>query len=212
MAPSDIELGPSSFPQSIFSPAAFYDSLACGYDDGFRAAGSDASYIQNVSPQQVFGHQLPYTNEYHRRASRINDQASRPIKAEPLALELLAVGPCVGQEQDEQWAAIQQRDGSGTGVDTLMKTIQTQIGRPLQQIPHACTERANLPGGECGTKLSAQDSSKRRSPSARRRYPCRIHSCVKVFTQKTHLEIHMRAHTGYKPYVRYPQDLLESIC
>ncbi|KAI9672420.1 MAG: hypothetical protein M1829_004499 [Trizodia sp. TS-e1964] len=35
----------------------------------------------------------------------------------------------------------------------------------------------------------------------KKRYPCDTEGCSKIFTQKTHLEIHMRAHTGAKPFL-----------
>ena len=200
MVPSDVELATSSFTQSIFSHPASYDS-ACGYDYGFRAVGNDMSYFQNVSPQQIFGHQRPFASECYRKISDMNDQPVRPIKTEPIVLESEEIGPHDGRDQDEQWPVTPRRDGSRTGVDTLMKTIQTQVRRPLQQTQRARTEKANSWGIDHGTRMSAPDSSTRPSPCARRRYPCKIHSCAKVFTQKTHLEIHMRAHTGYKPYV-----------
>lgn len=36
----------------------------------------------------------------------------------------------------------------------------------------------------------------------KKRYSCNLPNCGKSFYQKTHLEIHIRAHTGVKPYVR----------
>merc|ERR1711881_162310 len=36
---------------------------------------------------------------------------------------------------------------------------------------------------------------------ARKRYQCSMPDCNKSFYQKTHLEIHTRAHTGVKPFV-----------
>jgi uncharacterized Zn-finger protein len=35
----------------------------------------------------------------------------------------------------------------------------------------------------------------------RKRYQCSMPGCHKSFFQKTHLEIHTRAHTGVKPFV-----------
>ncbi|KAI9836691.1 MAG: hypothetical protein M1819_001327 [Sarea resinae] len=36
---------------------------------------------------------------------------------------------------------------------------------------------------------------------AKKRYQCEVPGCYKSFYQKTHLEIHTRAHTGFKPFV-----------
>jgi hypothetical protein len=64
----------------------------------------------------------------------------------------------------------------GTEVDTLMKAIQAKS----QSVPLATDP-------EIGSK---------------KRYKCTVESCTKSFYQKTHLNIHERAHTGAKPYVR----------
>ena len=42
---------------------------------------------------------------------------------------------------------------------------------------------------------------------AKKRYECEFEGCYKSFYQKTHLEIHTRAHSGDKPYVRYSLQL-----
>lgn len=37
----------------------------------------------------------------------------------------------------------------------------------------------------------------------KRKHPCSYPGCGKLFTQKTHLDIHQRAHTGLKPFVSF---------
>jgi hypothetical protein len=44
-------------------------------------------------------------------------------------------------------------------------------------------------------------SSPDRSQKQKRKHQCTLPGCGKLFTQKTHLDIHMRAHTGAKPFV-----------
>jgi hypothetical protein len=39
------------------------------------------------------------------------------------------------------------------------------------------------------------------STKHKRKHQCTLPGCGKLFTQKTHLDIHMRAHTGLKPFV-----------
>ncbi|MCJ1288180.1 hypothetical protein MMC26_007535 [Xylographa opegraphella] len=93
----------------------------------------------------------------------------------------------------------------GTHVDTLMRAIQVKtsvrvrskyslheglITRDENSIasgPHASMD--NLP------------SLKTSEVRANKSYTCNIVSCAKHFFQKTHLDIHMRAHTGHKPFV-----------
>ncbi|KAE8348745.1 hypothetical protein BDV28DRAFT_79160 [Aspergillus coremiiformis] len=100
-----------------------------------------------------------------------------------------------------------------TEVDILMKAIQSrgtaqpstlQSLPPLQQLTH---------GGNNGYSqtYSIHSSSNNRcavvaeEPQSRsgkkRKYVCTLPHCGKSFAQKTHLDIHTRAHTGDKPFV-----------
>ncbi|KAK0626873.1 hypothetical protein B0T14DRAFT_421026, partial [Immersiella caudata] len=92
-----------------------------------------------------------------------------------------------------------------TGVDTLMKAIQAK--------PDAA-----LGGAEMGTASPEADvksepvcrNVRMYSPSEqqgdraqtkeRKTFYCDMPGCSKTFSQKTHLSIHRRAHTGDKPY------------
>ena len=68
-----------------------------------------------------------------------------------------------------------------TDIDTLMRAIQSK-SQPHEQ-------RRDRPRVE---------------PSAnkpKKRYQCDVPDCGKAFYQKTHLEIHTRAHTGIKPFL-----------
>jgi hypothetical protein len=112
----------------------------------------------------------------------------------------------------------------GTEVDTLMKAIQAksqsvppQTSSPVAQskpvvgvpfTPHVQT--ASLGGMQTGEeskfKLTGEDlQDEASSPKGgKKRYQCTIEGCSKSFYQKTHLDIHVRAHTGDKPYVSDP--------
>ncbi|KAJ5021034.1 hypothetical protein J3E73DRAFT_435105 [Bipolaris maydis] len=68
-----------------------------------------------------------------------------------------------------------------TDVDTLMKAIQAKQTTPSE--PAEPKEDATKP-----------------SQKPRKRYQCTVPNCNKSFYQKTHLEIHIRAHTGAKPF------------
>lgn len=199
------DLASSLFPQSVFSYSAAYDSLALGYDFGLESIGNDIEYGTNVSPQQVFGQQTTYPGVLQSTLHDLDNEASPPIKLEVDGQESQVESCHDGIGGDTQHPPAARSNAVGSDVDTLMKTIQTKTSRSssrMQTAPLECLERRSA-SSDFGS--SSTESSIRNSSSARRRYPCKIQSCAKVFTQKTHLEIHTRAHTGYKPYVRPPE-------
>ena len=195
------DFGSALFPQSIFNCPPVYDSLALGYDFGLGSTGNDISCAPNVSPQQIFGPQSSYPIQQQRAISYPRDQRSRPIKIETDGSESLKVLPHDPQREDDQSPFGTDQDRIGTDVDTLMKTIQSQVKVPVQQIELAQSEKSRSPNSSSDAECSSLEPSKRVASSSRRRYSCKMPSCAKSFTQKTHLEIHTRAHTGYKPYV-----------
>lgn len=69
-----------------------------------------------------------------------------------------------------------------TNIDTLMRAIQAK--QETEQHPKEASRATQSPHS-----------------NARKRYHCPFPSCGKTFFQKTHLEIHTRAHTGIKPFV-----------
>lgn len=109
-----------------------------------------------------------------------------------------------------------------THVDNLMRVIQGKNIKPepasSPQSPlqvsasnsvvrstsqhHAVPHNASM---DVRTKLTSQgEEQDEKKPSGKRRYRCPLANCKKQFCQKTHLDIHARAHTGDKPYVRPP--------
>lgn len=96
-----------------------------------------------------------------------------------------------------------------TGVDVLMKAIQAKPDSP----PSPPMQQHSLPPLQQVAPLgypTYQMSPPRRlltsegpvsQPDKKRKYICTLPDCGKSFSQKTHLDIHTRAHTGDKPFV-----------
>ncbi|KAL8680573.1 MAG: hypothetical protein Q9186_003265 [Xanthomendoza sp. 1 TL-2023] len=94
-------------------------------------------------------------------------------------------------------------DELGSSVDSLVQTIQLKSERRPSSISSCSTSDLELPPSSSDTNKAQPDQyscdhSRRR---ASRVYQCSVASCTKTFYQKTHLEIHARAHNGYKPFL-----------
>ena len=121
-----------------------------------------------------------------------------------------------------------------TDVDALMKAIQSkretevivkkaedearqQIAahRPQQppvfskspdvgfETPEVGFDRSS-PLSPSGGPIPNNPKPRDNKPATKKRYVCEIAGCQKSFSQKTHLAIHRRAHTGEQPYVGSP--------
>lgn len=73
---------------------------------------------------------------------------------------------------------------SPTEIDHLMRVVQSKSSDHSTKI---------LKGNSRSESASP--------PRSKKRYQCSMEGCHKVFYQKTHLDIHTRAHTGVKPFV-----------
>ncbi|EEH16883.2 hypothetical protein PABG_06970 [Paracoccidioides brasiliensis Pb03] len=123
------------------------------------------------------------------------------------------------QHDDPKGAAKPEVD-FGTEVDTLMKTIQAKPQSSSPQVEHQLPPLqqkfnngvpswiqpayANQMPGNQGIfpppPPLPQDRIVSANQKPRRKYECTLPQCRKSFFQKTHLDIHMRAHTGDKPF------------
>ncbi|KAF2680701.1 zinc finger protein-like protein OZF [Lentithecium fluviatile CBS 122367] len=88
-----------------------------------------------------------------------------------------------GEKRSNSESGDSGRINFSTDVDTLMRAIQAKQPVAAQQAEPVKREETK-PGSK-----------------PKKRYQCDIPGCNKSFYQKTHLEIHTRAHTGVKPFL-----------
>ena len=139
-----------------------------------------------------------------------NTDNSPVVKAEDGSPEDRSYGFYNVSPQDLHTLDTTQDTNSGTDVDTLMRAIQTKSGNSSPQGPSPAAYQPNTQSYSNPSEQSVRsrgigfDYGGFRS---RKKYQCHIPACGKVFFQKTHLEIHVRAHTGQKPFVSDRQRL-----
>ena len=212
MSLPEVDSSLSLFSNPTCHQSMFLDSMNLSYGLGFdnTSGCSSEEYGTLASPQDIFGQQdLSYMeDELHAEGLLPSSLGSRdtlnslPIKIESVSHMPDDDDPHCGQVRGGQLPVPPSEKDISTDVDTLMRAIQTKATPPAHQAqpPRVYDNLVRDSRSE-----SVSSATKRGIPIAsksKRRYPCRTSSCAKVFTQKTHLEIHMRAHTGHKPYVR----------
>ncbi|KAL8791443.1 MAG: hypothetical protein Q9213_000059 [Squamulea squamosa] len=96
---------------------------------------------------------------------------------------------------------------SSSTVDSLVQTIQLKSERPPPRLSsRSFWDPESLRSDpEPKAPQTEQHQYNHNCRRARKLHRCSIASCTKTFHQKTHLEIHIRAHSGYKPFVRSDQ-------
>lgn len=196
-----LDLDSSLFANSLFTYPPLCIPISSQYDLGLGYEGRNPTQGANVSPQQIFGHHptaYPDDAKAGHEMSDLDPQDSPLIKIEATVREAYDFDFDVHEVEDLELPGSAAGEGIGTGVDTLMKAIQK---RPSHQIQSSTELLLSSRSPSSDPHSSATSVSNRSLAKPKRRYPCKIQSCAKIFTQKTHLEIHMRAHTGYKPYV-----------
>ncbi|KAF7532251.1 hypothetical protein G7Z17_g13662 [Cylindrodendrum hubeiense] len=87
-----------------------------------------------------------------------------------------------------------------TEVDELMKAIQMKADKAAAEASQQPLTPGMSPASEVAVDHATPAPSDIKT-SSRKRYVCNGPNCKKSFTQKTHLDIHRRTHTGDKPYV-----------
>lgn len=201
------ELG---YPMSL--PASGYPFGNLPPSNPFADPGYNAVLLQNQMPMissvTRASYQPPHVCEVRTATSPVNQRL--PLKLEDgFTRRPTGIFNTTTHLAPSRRPATAEDVDFGTDVDSLMRAIQTK-SRPRhyspqqqqQQQQHHQTVRPDLPGHRTAHHRSTHvGGAASHDPKARKRYQCHLPTCAKSFFQKTHLEIHMRAHTGDKPFV-----------
>jgi hypothetical protein len=128
----------------------------------------------------------------------VKSESTSPIQSNPMYNDTSYATEC-------KRSTSEPTEGSNTNfatdVDTLMRAIQAkQTNSPQSLEPKVRYSMPHL--SFCIFNLKQEEEIKV-TQKPRKRYQCTVPNCNKSFYQKTHLEIHIRAHTGAKPFVSF---------
>ena len=149
------------------------------YDIGYSPAGQS---VYTTAPTELRS-AIPHVQEARNAVPSINRSPSVKVEAQSPVQQNRTFSD--GDEASKGQANSTLGGASfSTDVDCLMKEIQAKQKKPQLEEPRAHISQPTADGGKKAVK----------------RYQCSIPGCNKRFYQKTHLEIHTRAHTGVKPF------------
>jgi uncharacterized Zn-finger protein len=185
---------------------------------GFQSSayGFDLSHMNQYPVQQPMNYAyqphlqhastFPHTSNELSPAVAITDvrtnvshvHRSPSVKSEPSPIDGVhaQVFP-IASEEALPTATTESTEAPGgvafnTDIDCLMRAIQAKssTSEPPAQKEQVAPVLPEVPA-----------PAEVKHTKARKRYQCSMPNCNKSFYQKTHLEIHTRAHTGVKPFV-----------
>ncbi|EWY99350.1 hypothetical protein IWW34DRAFT_96520 [Fusarium oxysporum f. sp. albedinis] len=158
----------------------YNDRRPMGHDNDH---GRMPSYSREM--KYTYAEQAPSPARSDSQASTVRSSGTNPSMGSKTITsnETLNPGDQINfeTEVDELMKAIQRK------VDLQVDTVQQPLTPGMSPVSEASFESQGTPG--------PMDSK-----TARKRYRCDGPNCQKSFTQKTHLDIHRRTHTGIKPY------------
>lgn len=188
------------------APQVSFHSGAYGFGMNEHSSyGTQHNYMmhtQQVPQTLVTAPPTPTLHDpaYQPRMPNLNTQIRRSpsVKAEDTS----PTEPAETSTQPLDYSLDSAGEGAvmfSTDVDCLMRAIQAQepVKKPARTAKVEI-EQAPLPPVHVPHVSSSLQSFSR----SRKRYSCSMPDCTKTFYQKTHLEIHVRTHTGIKPFVR----------
>ncbi|KAI9797737.1 MAG: hypothetical protein M1835_006909 [Candelina submexicana] len=202
-------------------PVNNYHHLASAYNNGYSHHAESLHFptasgsAQSHSPGSVAGNPILRGNQ----SPPVKHEHQVPLQTKSRAFE--------GRAPTNPKLPNNEPDSTfGTDVDTLMKAIQTKSEPSLGCSEHKHSSLTQMTGFQqprfgqvYGTAyLNQQFNVQFTAPNAvldgaggrsgqkearqrnKTRYTCEFPNCLRSFSQKTHLEIHTRAHTGVKPF------------
>ena len=182
-----------------FQPMSFNYSSQHATSTAFDAYNNLPPPSTALPPSLTITQDMPYVREARNAISNCTDEPY--VKLERKSPENGALIFRVPSSPSTDASETAHDANFGTDVDTLMRAIQTKTRvRPQQRQATLSSQR----GSSIASENAVQDHQSefdRNSSKSRKKYQCDVASCAKTFFQKTHLDIHMRAHTGYKPFV-----------
>ena len=188
--------GQTTVPGGIFDPSTVHAANVAGLQytnpynisSGFEGASFGALGWPAVAPLQ---NMTASRTALLRTESHGSSDGEPYIKSEgqsPVRPSQVFYDACLYSIADGSSAIDSSDEGKptifSTEIDTLMKAIQSQTKEPQKQQ----TEKSK--------SIQSPNPNK-----PKKKYLCDVLGCGKAFYQKTHLEIHTRAHTGIKPFL-----------
>ena len=206
----DFDMSLSLFTTSNLEYPINYMETNLGYNPNATTDLRPNPFYGNTTPQQFFvpppftiTQGIPEVREARNALVGIN--SSPTIKAEdgPLTKDAPVFQDILAHKSH---TPVARHDTEfGTDVDTLVRAIQKKSANRPQRARNSpvyrCSGRRSS-DSDASMKGSLKEvKSGRSSQASRKKYQCTMSTCAKTFFQKTHLEIHLRAHTGCKPFV-----------
>lgn len=177
-------------PQMLAAPASYAHPRYEGHSDG------RPPIMQETKPSLASTAMSPSSS---RDSHSSTDEKGVRIPEQSLKAKIITANATLNP---------QDRIDFHTDVDELMKAIQVDDPEPEERA-HILTPapspkyeeivKSSGPSGRSALPTSAQSTGK--GNPRPKKYICNGPSCNKSFSQKTHLEIHRRTHSGQRPYI-----------
>jgi len=210
--PNHIELSMNMFPSTSAPSMVPFSAGAYGFDLTSMSQypvqqNYNISYTPAVQPPPAYASaptELPSAVPQIREARNALPSLNRSPSVKAEAQSPIHANQAYGEATSDELKN-GQADGAlagvsfSTDVDCLMKAIQSKQKQSRPSSPKAgpaTTAHVQHKVDPSQVQLTTEGRNK-----ARKRYHCSVPGCNKSFYQKTHLEIHTRAHTGVKPFV-----------